>query len=182
MPPGEDVVDAAVADVVGPTIAAEHPHRGFHEQVREAQHLRDLWRLVLLGLEQRGEAVGDFLGDGPVLGELQPLLQAATELGAHHAGALRECRGDAVAELNPTLSHGQELAAAELRVVLKERVAPRDAAARGLVLRVWHPARGATPNAAATGGVRNDQALAEHLGDELRIRSLAASLASTREL
>ena len=53
---------------------------------------------------------------------------------------------------------------------------------RKLVLGVGHPAGGATPDTAATGGIGNDEALAKQLRDTFRVRRLAAALTCTGEL
>jgi len=72
-------------------------------------------------------------------------------------------------------------AQAELRVVLEQRVRPRGAAA----VRVLRPRRGRQVPAVdrgAPGGVRDQDAVPVHLGEQLQVRRLAASCARPAEL
>mmetsp|Transcript_65363 Transcript_65363/g.169847 ORF Transcript_65363/g.169847 Transcript_65363/m.169847 type:complete len:223 (+) Transcript_65363:223-891(+) len=177
------MVNAAEADVVGPAVAAHHPHAGPGEEVPQSPHLLELrWQRLRIGLQLQKplQSVAHNLADLLVVLLLQPLHQGALHLGRAHAsldGSL-----DALGDVQPALVHGEHHPQAVLCVVLEQAVAPRHATAGLLVHSVGDPARSRTPNAAAPGGVREDHALPEELRQQLGIWSLPATLASSAEL
>ena len=68
---GQDVVEAAEADVIAPAVAAEDPLALLDEAVTEFEEL--LADVALAGFHQRDELVGNFLGAEGVLAVLDPL-------------------------------------------------------------------------------------------------------------
>src|ERR1051326_4600078 len=68
----------------------------------------------------------------------------------------------------------------ELRVVFKQRIAPRRSAAFA-IYRVGRRWQVAAVNTGTASRIRNDRAIAEELRRQLDVRSLAAAGASTRE-
>mmetsp|Transcript_107443 Transcript_107443/g.302327 ORF Transcript_107443/g.302327 Transcript_107443/m.302327 type:complete len:436 (-) Transcript_107443:2373-3680(-) len=178
----EHVVDAAVPDVVGPTVATKHPHGRLHEHVLQPEHLGDFSGSRFFGFQQGHDLFREFFRDDGILRELHPLLEQALQLHAHRSLAFGQSRLDAVFELEAPLLHREKLPEAELCVVLEQRVPPRHAAARRLVFRVRDPARGAAPNAAAARRVGDNEPLPEHLRDQLRVGRLSTTLARAGEL
>mmetsp|Transcript_23479 Transcript_23479/g.54458 ORF Transcript_23479/g.54458 Transcript_23479/m.54458 type:complete len:902 (-) Transcript_23479:791-3496(-) len=179
---GDGMVNASVANVVGPTVTAKHPHRWLGEQVFQAHELANLLGVALLGLQQWQDLVTEALGDHAVLAKLQPLLQKAPQRNAQRLARACQAGLHAVPELAAALTDVNDLTQSILCIVLEKGVAPSSALARLLVLDVWNPTSSSTPNAAAACCVGHDQSLAKHLRHQFGVRCLAATFASSREL
>ena len=180
----ENVVQTAVADIVCPAVAAEDPDGLLHEAIFR---LVDLFAkfvaaaaAILAGFERFDEFIRRSLAAFRVfhVGEpffarrfafrvifpavLHKLFHFRFELGA--AGFIREV--DAVAEF---------------RVVLEQAVRPC-----GAVALFVHGVRAGRGGSAVDGGaarrVRDDHAVAEHLGDHFDVRRFAAARARAGEL
>mmetsp|Transcript_14990 Transcript_14990/g.35384 ORF Transcript_14990/g.35384 Transcript_14990/m.35384 type:complete len:402 (-) Transcript_14990:2832-4037(-) len=126
---GNGVVDATIADVVGPTVSAEHPHRRLREHIFQADELGNLLGFPLLGIKKRQDLIAQPLGDDAILSKLQPLLEQAPQRDAQgFPGPCERCL-HAVTQLAATLADVDDLAQSVLRVVLEQRVAPGGALA-----------------------------------------------------
>ena len=174
---GEDVVETAVADVVGPAVAADGPDGFFNQVAGEGGELG--------GLGVGGEA-GEFTA------QQVDARSAGGEVGlggrggggqlAHGVGI--EARGEAfeqAARGGVALVGGLAQAEAELGVVLEERIRPGRATA-GAVLAVGCGRQVAAVDRGTAGGVGDGQAVAEELGEELDVGRLAAAGAGAGEL
>ena len=83
--------------------------------------------------------------------------------------------------MSPAHLHGLGDAVAEFPVVLEQRVSPgRPVTAR--VHRVGHRGHVGAPDRGAARGVRDDETVAEQLGEQLHVRRLAAAAAAAGEL
>ena len=175
------MIQTAVADVVGPAVAAVHPH-GLLGHIFAA--LEDLGHHSLLlsaelGALQHGQQlVGSHGGGIQVVIGLQPLGD-----GGLHGGIL----GHAVQLLNELrhsstqLLHSQAHTIGELGVVFKQGVGPCHALAF-LILAVRHAGHSGTPGLGAAGGVGQVHLVAVELGQELDVGRLAAAGAGPVEL
>mmetsp|Transcript_50440 Transcript_50440/g.83026 ORF Transcript_50440/g.83026 Transcript_50440/m.83026 type:complete len:674 (-) Transcript_50440:253-2274(-) len=188
---GNDVVQATIADVVGPAISADNPEAAAAEHVFQIVQTVDLWVITLLLLEQWHELLHDLVVDRSttrkqqvvhvLLAHHQVLIQRSPELFAHQhllirQGVLNLVR-QIVASLLESLAHSE----AKLGVVLEERVGPCGAFTLGIhgVREGWV---GAAPDGGAARGVGNDQTLTEELSHQLHMRGLSTTLAGTTEL
>ena len=176
----QDVVESAVADVVGPAVAAEDPE-GLLGEVLGV--LEDGLCVGAAGLGDGGEdcleRLGGVLAGLGVVHGVEPGVGHGGELsvgalvGEHVLGVLDELGANGfVAKLH---------AHAELGVVLEERVAP-SRAVPVLVRGVRRGGRGVTPDGGAAGGVGDEHAVAEELGHKASVRSLGAAGAGAGEL
>ena len=170
---GENVVQPAVADVVGPAVAAEGPD-GFLGQ--KFLVLPDEGG-VLAGFILNGgqEIVADLPGGGGVI--------ALFQIGV--AGVRRHTAlGQSMNMLRQLALHGvlaQQVAIGVLGVVLKEAHGPGGAEAL-LVRAVGGGGGGAAVGGGAAGGVGDVHAVAEELGHQLDVGRLAAARAGAGEL
>src|SRR5699024_5442839 len=177
----QDVVQAAVADVVCPAVAAEDPDRLLGDVLLVLQDLSGLLAACGSGLLQLGDQGlgGSVVGAGVVLG--------LDELGVSSLQILRSLvRADDLVDLaDQVLTDGllaQIQAQAVLGVVLEQGVDPGGTMAAVLVDGVGRDGRGAAPDGGAAGGVGDVHLLTEQLGDQTCVRSLGAAGAGAREL
>ena len=177
---GQHVVQSAVADVVGPAVAAEDPHGLLAQIVLLRQDLRGDGAAVGRGVLQHGDQRLDGLGVGlaVVLG-VQILLDNSLILGRtlsvlHHG----------LQPLDEGVADGlltQVQAQAVLGVVLEQRVSPGHALAV-LVDGVGRGGGGTAPDGGAAGGVGHVHPLAANLGDQAGIGGLGTAGAGAGEL
>ena len=169
---GEHVVETAEADVVGPAVPADEPHARLHQGARDR-------------LEPAGTGVDDghepLTEDGEALalrGDLGlGLLRRPEQVGREIGCELRDER----LCLRALRVEGEPHPQTELGVVLEQRVRP----GRAAPVRVGRPRGGrqvAAVDRRAAGGVRDEQPVAEQLGEDLQVRRLAAPLAGPRVL
>ncbi len=165
----DHVVEAAVADVVRPAVAADDPDALAHQVVGDLLEPPGLERLdarQLLPQLDDALALGGDAGLGRLVGVDDRLDQAFTDLGRHLAKQL--------VPLLLVLVDRQPEAEAELGVVLEQRVRPGRAAAVA-VLRVGRRRQVAAVDRRAAGRVGDEQPVAEQLGQQLDVRRLAAA-------
>ena len=196
---GQHVVHAAVADVVGPAVAAEDPDGLLGQQIS----IRDDGIGQLAGVAIAGLARGEPLLLIGSAGQVHAVLAGGQQLLAGLLGALGvvhlleplgagfldgglapldvDQRADVVGELGAALVDGQVHAEAELGVVLEQGVGPGGAMALR-VGGVGAGGRGAAVDGRAAGRVGDQHAVAEQLRDELDVRGLAAAGAGAGEL
>ncbi len=169
-PRGQHVVEPAVADVIGPAVAADEPDRAAHEVVDDREQVFGL-RVVLQG-KQAGLQEGDAFALRADLGfvDLRGGEDFGDEVFAQFRGKLfRQRLGHA-----EMLVGGEAEAEAEFGIVLEERVRPGGAAALG-VLRPGGDRQVAAVDRRAAGGVGHHQPVAEELREELDVGRLAAA-------
>ena len=175
---GEHVVETAVADVVGPAVAAKDPEALLgHELLVGEDHVHDLGAIELLELGHVGGS-GGLVGLGVIAG-VEPRLGGRLELCGGHGG-LHELEG----VLGDPRAHGlvpQQHAIAVLGVVLKERVVPGRAVTFG-VGGVGSGRGGVAPDRGATGGVGHKHAVAKELRHQAGVAGLGAAGAGAGEL
>ena len=175
---GKDMVEAAVADVVGPAVAAIHPHGLLHKRVGallQPLHVR----AVAAGSSQRGfESFGYRPGLVRFVALFKPGFESSFE---RFVAGLGESGFRMGLRLTAHLFHGEVHAHGILGVVLKQRVGRRGTVA--LLGRGIREGRGGgADNVGAAGGVGNIHPLAEELGHQLHVRRLAAAGAGAVEL
>ena len=175
---GEDVVQAAEADIVSPAVAAEDPE-GLLGQVGLVGE-DGLGGVGAVGLEGLDVGGGSSLGGGGVAGVgVEPSLGSGLEGLAHAVG------------LEQRLGVGDELVVdglvadlkteAVLGVVLEQGVVPRGTVALG-VDRVGRGRGRVAPDGGAAGGVGDEHAVAGDLGHEASVAGLGAAGAGAGEL
>ena len=160
------MVQAAVADVVGPTVPAEDPQGGRGQQVGV---LQDVLRVGVLGID---------LAQGR-----QGLAQVPGLRGVHlgqpgfgDAGKGRVFRHALHHDFQrcPAGAQADGHAVAELGVVLKQGVGP-SGAFPGLVHHVGHAGHRGPPDGGAAGGIGNHRPVPKQLGDQFGIGGLPAA-------
>ncbi len=173
---GEHMVETAIADVVGPAVAAHDPDAATDQVIDDRQQVEGK---RLLDAQQPGLQLRDpdalradigfhdlrRLGDG--LGEIRPDL--GRELDQQRQGKLEMLVGC------------EPEAETELGIVLEQRIRPGGPSAFG-ILRPRRDGQVAAIDGGAAGGVGDLQPVAEQLAQQLEIRRLAAAAAGTREL
>ena len=174
---GEDVVEAAVADVVGPAVAADRPHRPRGQRVGELGERPGVGAghggepVAKLGDERRGDVRRASSSLGARSGEL------GDELGGQRRGeGLEQGVGSPGAGVEP-----EAQAEPELGVVLEQRVAPRRPATVGPGGVGGGGEVGAVDRRAAR-GVGDHEVVAEELGEGPDVGGLAAAGAGPGEL
>mmetsp|Transcript_50874 Transcript_50874/g.140827 ORF Transcript_50874/g.140827 Transcript_50874/m.140827 type:complete len:200 (+) Transcript_50874:2150-2749(+) len=185
------VVQAAIADVVGPAISANGPEADPAEHVAQVVQLLEPLVVPLLLFKQRLKPLHQLVVDAAppwqkqvvllLLTHHKVLLQQLLQLLAHLHTLVLQRLVNLERQVVPPLLEGPPHPEAELSIVLEERVGPSGT----LALRVhcvWEGRVRRAPDRRAACGVRDDEALAEELREELHMRSLAASLASAAEL
>mmetsp|Transcript_7487 Transcript_7487/g.20229 ORF Transcript_7487/g.20229 Transcript_7487/m.20229 type:complete len:1155 (+) Transcript_7487:2178-5642(+) len=185
---GQHVVQAAEADVVGPTVAADDPMRRRDEHVGAALHGPDeVRRGELLGLrgEEALQLIEHHVARVRAVGDVEPLLQGGHQFrggdGLRLQLSLVHELPDVLEELVAALLRAERHAEAVLRRVLEKGPGPSGALAL-LVLPEGAHAVGAAPHGGAAAAVGDDHAVAEHLGEQLHVGGLAAAGAGTAEL
>ena len=180
-PARQDVIEPAEADVVGPPVATDDPDAFAHQGIGNRRQV-DRRAAVLVGVRkaaEHGSQLGHALalGPDPRLGRLVGRQDLGRQLDADDGSQLLDEQRSLAALGFIAEPHPE----AELGVVLEQRVVPRRAPSFG----VRRPRRGRQVGAVdrrAPGGVRDDHAVAEQLGDELDVRGLATAGAGAREL
>ena len=173
---GQDVVEAAVADVVGPPVAPHQPDALFHEVIGER------FEAARFGRRERREHLSQrahplALRPDPRFRRLVGVEQFAGEALADRPGHVFHQR----ARRARMAVHAEAHAEAEFRVVLEQRVRPR----RPAPVAVRRERRGrqvAAVNRRAARGVRHEGAVAEELREQLDVRRFAAPGARPRVL
>ena len=173
---GQHVIQSAVADVIGPAVAAEDPEGLLGQQVLVGND--GLAQLAIAAFDLGDQLLAGLLGDLGVVHAGQPLLSGSLGVGA--VGFLDQL-ADVLRQLGAALVDGQVHAEAELSVVLEQAVRPCGAVAF-LVDGVGAGRCGAAIDGGAAGGVGHDHAITEQLGNELDVGSLAAACAGAGEL
>src|SRR3990172_940892 len=175
-PHREHVVEATVADVVGPAVAADDPDALLHQVVGQGQEALGLGpaqgqERLLQRLDPRPLVCDPGLGGLIALDE--PLHERGWEPGCEPLEHL--------ARLLLVLVGREPHAQAKLGVVLEERVRPGGAAAVGIGA-VRRGGQVPAVDRAAAGRVGDEHAIAVELRHELDVRRLAATRARAREL
>ena len=178
------MVEAAVADVVGPAVAADDPDAPSHEHVGQAEQ-------VAVGrgasFERRQELPSSRAFSAATRSrcacDARPRSSArrSSRPSTSSSPMVRRVAAEQLAAYSLLLVERQAEAEAELGVVLEERVRPGRAAA----LAVRRPGRGrqvAAVDRGAAGGVGDEHPVAEELGDQLDVGRLAAAGAGAGEL
>ena len=172
----EHVVYSAVADVVGPAVAAEDPLTLLDQQVLVLEH--GFAQLAVLG--QRGEQLrGSGLAGFALVLDFEPLIDGLDQLLLAGVGFLD--LEQVLGELLSSLGGGEEHAVTELGIVLEEAVGPGGAVA--VFVHGVGAGRGAAAvDGGAARGVRDQHPVAEELGNELDVGRFAAAGARAAEL
>ncbi|KAF5044330.1 hypothetical protein DSECCO2_492900 [anaerobic digester metagenome] len=170
------MVQPAIADIVGPTVAAEDPEGILGEEF-----------LVLVDLVEKRVAVHEgqdvtngvavFFGFFSVAAVFEPALEGFGQIFGQLAF---QSLDDQVDQLGLTLGIGHLYAVSELGGVLEQGVAPGRAVPFG-VDRVGSGRSGSAPDGGAARGVGDDHALAEELGQHLDVGGFAAARAGAGE-
>ncbi len=170
------MVQAAVADVVGPAVSAHDPDAFADQIVRDGQEVQGLRVRAPGELGLEGLHALSLGGDALFVllrGADEPVHQLVAQLALHAAEHL-------VAVFH-VLVQGEPVAEAELGVVLEEGVAPCRAPAVG-VHGVGRGGQVAAVDGGAPRGVGDDGPVAEELAHELDIGRFAATRAGSRVL
>ena len=172
----QDVVEAAVADVVRPAVAADDPEALLDEVVGDVEEAAGREALLAGELRLEGGDALALVGD-PLLGPLVGRQEAGDELVAEEAAQLLDELGGVLG----LLVEGEAHAEAELGVVLEEGVRPGRAAPVA-VDGVGRRREVAAVDRRAAGGVGDQHPVAEELRHQLDVRGLAAAEAGAGEL
>ncbi len=172
------MIQPAVADVVGPAVAAHDPHTLAHQRIRQRSQVARLGprsgRALQFLLEQLHAPA---LAQDAFFVRLICVQQRIYQVSAERIRQLRK----QLARVFALLVERQAKAQAVLGIVLKERTGPRRAA----TLLVKSPRRRrqvAAVNRRAASGVGDNGAVAEQLRDELDVGRLAAAGARAGKL
>ena len=167
---GQHVIQAAVADVVSPAVAAEDPDALLHQLIGQRHQQLGLAEnpasAASASAPPRARAGRKCRLRPPGLALRMPSTRSWPTVGASFCSSSR-------GELLLLVDRDPE-AQAELRVVLEQRVAPGRPAAV-VVHRVRRGRQVAAVDRGATGGVGDDRAVAEQLRQHLDVRRLAAA-------
>ena len=169
----EDVIQAAVADIVGPAVAAERPDALLGQ---ELLILADEGGFLAVVVRDRGEQrIGNLAGYGRIVALFEVSL-------AGIPGNAAFCqRVYLVNQLVLDCFLAEQVAECVLRVILEQ--AHRPCGAVAVLVRAVRGGRGrAAVSGRAAGCVGNIHAVAEQLGDQLDVRGLAAACACAGEL
>jgi hypothetical protein len=162
------VVEAAVADVVGPAVAADDPHAARHERRRVRAQRPGLGRGV--GREEAFELVhAGALGRAPRVAFARRAQPVDEHRGQSRREEVEQAAGPCGANIHPE-AHAET----KLGVVLEERVGPRGAAPLG-VGGVRRRGEVAAVDGRAARRVGDEQVITEELREEADVRRLAAA-------
>ena len=170
------MVQASVADVVGPAVASEDPDALLDQHVRHREQVLGFGGLHAGEFGLQGLHALPLGGDARLV-LLVRVADGVGEVASQGAGHL----GDEFQGVLLVLVDGQAEAQPELGRVLEERIGPRGAAA----VAVDGPGGGgkvAAVDGRAARGVGDDGAISEELAQELDVGRLAASRAGARVL
>ena len=173
---GEDVIEAAVTDIVGPAIAAHDPEGAFEEGIRDSE---ESFGLIGIATSEFSFNGGDISANAFEIGIrfLFAVDEAIYEFVAEFSGEVFDEVLGEVLLLVESESHTET----ELGVIFEEGVRPSGT----MTIFVNGPRRGGkvtTVDGGATSCVGDDHAITEELGDEFDVRRLTATSASAREL
>ena len=173
---GQYVIEAAVADVIGPTVSADDPNAFLDQQVGDGQQLLGVHGIQAVQFFfQQVDALALFVDVGFVF------LWCSEDRGREFfADRSRHAPDQFLRELG-LLIDGKPEAQTELRIVFEKRVRPGGTAA-GCVFRPGRGGQVAAVNRRASGSVGNDGPVAEQLRHQLEIWSFAATRAGAGEL
>ena len=174
------MVEAAEADVVGPAVAAHDPDALLAPGSRRAGASR-----ARLRARRCRRALARSAATRSRCAAMPASLDWSASRSSPHevvADARRRGRCSRRARLRRVRVEGQADAQAELGVVLEERVGPGRARGRRGSMRVGRGGQVAAVDRRAAGGVGDQRAVAEELGQELEVRRLAAARAGARVL
>ena len=174
-PGGQHVVEAAVADVIGPAVAADDPDAAPDEVV---DHRQKIAGGLAVQLEEARLQLGDADALGPDLRflDLRRLEDGVGQILTDDRSQLAEQR---LREFE-MLVGGEAETKAELGVVLEEGIRPRRAAALA-ILRPGGDRLAAAVDRRATCGVGDLGAIAEELREELQVRGFSTTGAGSGE-
>ena len=172
----EHVIEAAVADIVGPTIAADGPDALLDEHVGHGQQVAGFGVRDALQLGLEGRHAGALLFDALLAG-LIGVKEGGGEIVADGGSqALSQFLSEGVLVVD-----GQAHAESELGVILEQGVGPGGTAALG-VHRVRRGGQIASVDGRAAGGVAANGPVAEQLGHQFDVGRFAAAGAGAGEL
>ena len=179
----ENVVKSAVTDIVSPAVAAEDPNGLLDKAVGRRVDLvqgsfKFAARVLYSGRQKFGYLFSRLFGNFRVLSVCEPFGEGLFQLAF---SAESESLFDSIGKFCSSLTVSKVDTVTEFGVVFKQAVSPSGTFAFG-VLGVRTGRRAAAVNGRATGRVGNYHAVAEHLGNDLDVRSFAAACASAREL
>ena len=175
---GEDMIQAAVADVVRPAVAAVHPHALLDEGIGALLQEPDIVIIFLRGGKGCLKGFAHGTGFGRIVTLFKPGIDGCIEgfVFGDGKGRFRVCPG-----LTTHLVDREAHTEAVLGVVLKQGVG-RCRAVAACRFGIREGRRGGTDNISAAGGIGNIHALAEELGHQLHVRCFAAARAGSVEL
>ena len=171
------MIEAAVADVVGPAVAADDPDALLDQRVGHAEQVAGF------GSVDAGEFVFELLARARA-GRRCPasVFWSALRMACASSSPIGEAEPpDQFAGVFVLLVDGEAHAEAELGVVFEERVGPGRSAAF-VVGAVGRGRQVAAVDGGAAGGVGDHRAVAEELGHQLDVGSFAAAGAGAGEL
>ena len=182
---GNDVIQAAVTDIIGPAVAAEHPHGGLHQHifhVIQSGYIRffTAGRVVIQSSFQFcNQGLGSLAGSGAVILSFQPCLgsfhQAYRSIFTAHNG------GGQFHSLVAAMLNSHVHAVAEFGVVFKQGVFPSRALAF-LVHCVRQRRSRAAPDGRTAGGVCHIHPVTEELGNQFGIWGFTTACTGAGEL
>ena len=176
------MVQTAVADIVGPAVAAENPHGLLAQMLGIALYVVECFLGVLRHFctgHSRLQRIADGLDLGTDVEVIVPCLRRSIQVAV--LVDLAHQLLDLGAERGALLLDREADAHTELGVVLKQGAAQRGAEAL-LVGAVGEAGEAGRPDLGAAGGGGNVHMVAEQLGNELGVRRLAAACAGAVEL
>ena len=172
---GEDVVEAAVADVVGPAVAADDPDGFVDEVVGNEVEAHGVGGAERSEFCTKGGDAGTLVGDLGLGG-----LRGAEDRVDEERVELRSEELEEGAGVCGALVGGEAQTEAELGVVFEEGVGPCGAAAV-FIGAIRRGGEVAAVDGGAAGGVGHDEAVAVELREEFEVRGLAAAGAGAGE-
>ena len=174
---GEHVVEAAIADVIGPTVAAQQPDALLDEVVGQRLEPARLRRIDRAGASRAMPAPARAARRCPPRSVWSAFSSSTARLSP---SAVRQPL-DQRARRRLMRVHAQPQPEAEFRVVFEQRIRPCRPAAVAIG-RVRRGRQIAAVNRRAAGGVGDQQAIAEQLREQLDVRRFAAARAGARVL
>ncbi len=179
----ENVVESAIADIVSPAVAADNPDRFLDYAIEHsAEFFKEILKFALSVLNSRGKSCFENVVN--VFRNFCALLVFKPELASLADSSVKvefENLSHNVCKFFSSLEVSKVEAEAVFRVVFEQAVSPcRTSSFFVLGVRTC---RGRTAvNGRTTRSVCDDHTVAEHLSDNLDVRSFAAACACAREL
>ncbi len=180
---GQNMVQAAEADVVGPAVAADDPDGLLHQNIAVSfDSFQHFFQIAGGCCDGRGEELPDpgrrLLGDLGIVDVVHPKPEGFLQLSRD---VLLQQPFHQLSQLASAGAQGQVHAVAELRIVFEEGVGP----ARSMPVLVKGVRAGggaAAVDGGAARGVGDDHPVAEELGGQLDVGGLAAAGTGSGEL